>query len=166
ETSGDNNDGLCLGSTPQPSRYYDKDCCFADNPDNFWCAETPITGIVDKCKPSIAPGECDLCPSGYINEDGSRPDSCVNLGSEFVDPDYILSSDYEVKLTIRFTDEIDRKRVDVLINGNTFRVDTTGIEYTKIISSFSRDGTNSVELRPVSDDVNIAELKVELRKVR
>ncbi|HYD03263.1 MAG TPA: hypothetical protein VEC16_03095 [Alphaproteobacteria bacterium] len=166
DTPGDNNDGLCLGTTPQPNRFYDADCCYAEDEDNFWCAETPITGIQDKCKASVAPGECDLCPSGYENEDGSSPDSCANPDMPYVDEDHILSSDYEVKLTVRFTEETTRKKVDLIVNGYTFRIDTTGIEYTKIISNYVRDGTNSIEIRPVNDDIDIAEIKVDLRKIR
>jgi hypothetical protein len=161
---GDNKDDNCLGTCPQPSRYYDRDCCYAQNSDNYWCQETPITGIDDKCKPSISPGECDLCPSGYEDEHGSSPDSC-NSASQFYDEDYVLLSNYELKITVRFTDDRERKRVDIDVNGHRFRIDTTGIEYTKIINDFGRIDTNSVQIIPVNDDVDIAELKVELRKV-
>jgi hypothetical protein len=161
---GDNNDDTCPGTCPQPSRYYDKDCCYAQNPDNYWCQETPITGIDDKCKPSISPGECDLCPSGYRNEDGSEPDSCTYT-SQFYEEDYELSNNYELKISVIFTDDKERKRVDIDVNGHRFRIDTTGIEYTKIINDFSRIDTNSVQIIPVSDDVDIAELRVELRQV-
>ncbi len=164
DTCGDNNDDSCAANCPQPNRYYDKDCCFAQNPDNYWCQETPITGLDDKCKLSVSPGECDLCPSGYINEDGSRPDSCNEPSLTFADEDYILSDNNEIKLTVRFVEDSKRKRVDFNINGYKFRVDTTGIEYTKIISDYARSGTNSIEIIPVEGDVDIAEVKVELRQ--
>jgi len=163
-TCGDNTDSLCTTGCPQPDRYYDKDCCFAENPDNYWCKETPITGINDKCKPDIGPGECDLCPSGYINKDGSAPQSCNEASVTFQDSDYILSKNNELKLTVRFVDDSKRKRVDFDINGHTFRIDTTSLEYTKVIDDYAREGTNSIEIVPVDDDIDIADVKVELKQ--
>jgi len=165
KTCGDNNDDSCNSDCPQPTRYYDKDCCFAQSSDNFWCKETPITGIADKCKPSISPLDCDLCPSGYINKDGARPDSCNQADASASDGTYTLSSNYELDITVRFTDDTTRKRVDFNINGNTFRIDTTNVEYTKVISDYAREGTNSIEILPVDSDVNIAEVQVDLKKI-
>jgi len=165
DTCGDNNDDTCVGTCPQPDKYYDKDCCYAENPDNYWCKETPITGISDKCKPSISPGECDLCPSGYINKDGARPQSCNQANFNSQDEDYIFSNSYELKLIVRFTDSTTRKRLDFNVNGHTFRIDTTGVEYTKIINDYAKTGTNSIEIIPVDNDVNVAELKIDLRRV-
>jgi hypothetical protein len=166
DSCGDNNDDKCNAECPQPSRYYDKDCCFAQSTDNFWCKETPITGISDKCKPSISPGDCDLCPSGYINNDGDRPDSCNQVDLNVQDGTYVLSSNYELKIIVRFIDSTTRKRVDFNINGNTFRIDTTGVEYTKVINDYARIGTNSIEILPVDSDVQIAEVRVELKKIK
>jgi hypothetical protein len=160
---GDNKDDTCASGCSQPNRYYDKDCCFADNTANYWCKETPITGITDKCKASINPSECDLCPSGYINKDGSKPNACKTSDTNVQDEDYILSTAKELELKVTFVDNSKRKRVDVNINGHTFRIDTTGIEYTKIIDDYARRGTNSIEIVPVDDDVNIAELRVSLK---
>jgi len=163
--AGDNNDNKCLTNTTEPARYYDKDCCFASNPDNYWCQEVPVTGISDKCKANIDPSECSLCPSGYKNKDGSSPDSCNVANVNVQDDTYVLSETYETKLILEFVENNVRKRVDINVNGHTFRVDTAGIEYTKIIDDYVRKGTNSIEIIPVDDDVNIAELRVELRKV-
>jgi hypothetical protein len=163
---GDNNDDACSLNCPQPSRYYDKDCCYALDSDNYWCQETPITGISDKCKPSVSAGECDLCPSGYENKDGIKPDSCDYLNTITWDDEYVLLEDYELKLIVRFIDDTERKRVDFNINGHTFRIDTTGLEYTKIIDDYTREGTNSIEIKPVNEDVDIAEMRVELREVK
>ncbi len=160
---GDNNDNVCLSSTTQPSRYYDKDCCFAASPDNFWCKETPITGISDKCRANIDPSQCGLCPSGYVNNNGAAPDSCTNLqNNKFVDNPYAVLDQYEVKLTVRFVDSTTRKRVNLNINGHTFTIDTPDIEYTKNINTYVVKGTNSIEIMPVNDDITIAELKVEI----
>ena len=166
DVCGDNKDNKCGSDCLQPSQYYDKDCCFAQNPDNYWCLETPITGISDKCKPSVSPGECDLCPSGYVNKDGSKPDSCNGANFNAQDSTYTMSSSQELKITVRFLDDKTRKRVDFNINGHTFRIDTTAIEYTKIINDYARVGTNSIEILPVDDDVEIAEISVDLKKVK
>jgi hypothetical protein len=162
---GDNNDGKCLSDCPQPDRYYDKDCCFAQNPDNFWCKETPITGITDKCKPDITPNDCDSCPSGYINSKGATADACNQAEIVASDSTYVMLNNYELKVTVRFTDATTRKRVDINVNGHTFRIDTTAIEYAKVINSYANIDTNSIEIIPVDDDVNIAEIKVELRQI-
>jgi hypothetical protein len=164
--AGDSNDGLCPSNTLQPARYYDKDCCFADNPDNFWCKEVPITGLSDKCKANIDPSECSLCPSGYVNKDGSSPSSCNSASLNIQDQSYLLSDIYELKIIVRFTDDTTRKRVDININGKTFRIDTPDVEYSKVINDYARRGTNSIEIIPVDDDINIAELRVEFRQVK
>ncbi|MGV8171861.1 MAG: hypothetical protein ACP5OA_04165 [Candidatus Woesearchaeota archaeon] len=167
EMCGDNNDDQCDVGCPQPSRYYDKDCCFAQDSDNYWCQETPITGLEDKCKPSVNSGECDLCPSGYVNEDGSRPVSCRTYSDKaYNEREYELSENYELKIIVRFVDDTERKRVDFDINGHTFRIDTTDIDYSKIISDYAEMDTNSIQILPVTDDVDIAEVRVELRKIR
>jgi predicted DNA-binding protein (UPF0251 family) len=163
---GDNTDNLCPANTPQPSKYYDKDCCFAASVDNYWCKEVPVTGIVDKCKPSIAPSECELCSSGYVKKDGSRPLSCNVAGINNNNDEDTLMNSYEVKMFVRFVDGSKRKRVDMNVNGHTFRIDTTSIEYSKVISDFSRRGTNSIEIVPVETDVDIAEIRVEFKQVR
>jgi len=162
---GDNTDGACTSSCPQPNRYYDKDCCFAQSSDNYWCKETPITGIEDKCKPNVSPNECNLCPSGYINNEGSAPQSCNQANLNIQDSEYVMSNSYELKLTVRFVDDTTRKRVDFNVNGHTFRIDTTSIEYTKDINDYAQTGTNSIEIIPVDDDINIADVKVELKQV-
>jgi len=167
KTCGDNNDDKCNTDCPQPSRYYDKDCCFAQSPDNFWCKETPITGISDKCKPSISPLDCDLCPSGYINSDGAHPDSCNQAEANVQDGTTdVLSTDYELDIVVRFVDATTRKRLDININGNTFRIDTTDVEYTKVINDYAKAGTNSIEILPVDSDVNIAQVSIDLKKIK
>ena len=162
---GDNNDGICDSTCQQPNKYYDKNCCFAENTANYWCKETPITGIADKCKPSISPGECDLCPSGYINKAGSEPKSCDTANFNVQSEDYLFSKNYELKITVKFVDGTTRKKVDFNINGHTFRIDTTEVEYTKIINDYAATGTNSIEIIPVDNDVDITEVKIDIRQV-
>jgi hypothetical protein len=161
---GDNNDNKCLSSCQSPSRNYDKDCCFAANNYNFWCKEVPITGLADKCTPSVSSTQCDLCPSGYVNIDGSSPDSCTGDNFKFTDTTTELLSNYQVKFTVRFLDDTSRHRVDFNINGHRVSVDTHDIEYTKIIDAYVIQGTNTIEISPI-EDIDIAEIKVEVQQV-
>jgi hypothetical protein len=160
----DNTDNTCLGTCLQPAKYYDKDCCFASSNDTFWCKEAPITGINDKCKVNIAPTECSLCPSGYVNHNGAGPSAC-DTTPQFNDNDEVLLDSYEVKFTIKFVEDKIRKRVDINLNGHTFTVDTTQLEYSKVINDWVQQGTNSIEILP-REDIDIAEMKVTIRQVR
>jgi hypothetical protein len=162
---GDNEDGKCLAGCAQPSKYYDKDCCFAENAYNFWCEEVPISGLADKCKAQVRASECDLCASGFINKDNKKPDACRTGNFEIPDDDSELLSSYDVTLTVRFADDTSRKRLELNINGYKLAIDTRSIEYAKIIDSYVRDGTNSIEIIPI-EDVDIAEIKIDIKQVR
>jgi len=164
EKCGDNTDDNCPSDCPSPSRYYDMDCCHEYNPDYFWCEEVPLSGISDKCRASISRTYCDLCPSGYEDEDGSEPDSCSASSYTYTDYDYELQSNYDVKLTVRFTNDNERKRVRISVNGREIAIDSTKIEFTRNIDDYVREGTNSVEIIP-QEDVDIAEIKVDLIRV-
>lgn len=161
---GDNDDGICPSDCPTPASMYDSDCCYEDNNDNFFCQEVPLTGISDRCRASVSYTQCDLCPSGFENEDGSEPDSCD--GSEYVyeDLEESLNEDYDARLIVRFVDDEIRKRLDLNINGHRVSIDTTAIEYKRNIDDYVRPGTNSIEIIP-REDIEIAELSVELIRV-
>ena len=160
---GDNNDNNCSGNVNQ-QKYYDKDCCFADNSDNYFCKEVPITGISDRCKTSISPAECDLCYSGYTRKDGSSPASC-GLTTKITDtPDEKLLNNYDVNLKIRFTEKNVQKRADFSINGHIISVSTLNIEENYNINNYVRSGANSIEIIPL-EDINIAEISVDIKQV-
>jgi hypothetical protein len=159
---GDNTDGVCPSGC---SALYDADCCYNANPDNFFCQEVPITGINDRCRAAIDSNQCELCSSGYENKDGSSPDACVGGNIVYKDENFVLLDNYDVKLTVRFINDIDRKKVDINVNGRRISIDTRDIEYTKIIDDYVRQGTNSIEIVPI-EDIDIAELKIELKRVR
>ncbi|GIU69341.1 MAG: hypothetical protein KatS3mg002_0577 [Candidatus Woesearchaeota archaeon] len=162
---GNNNDGVCPSSCPSPSKYYDADCCWEENQDYFFCKEVPITGLMDRCRASVSYSQCELCPSGYRDEDGSRPSSCNEISSTYKEFDESLDSNYDVRLTVRFIDDENRKKIDININGRKIAIDTRDIEFKKNIDEYVVPGSNSIELIP-REDVNIAELKIELIKVR
>jgi hypothetical protein len=161
---GDNKDNTCLSSCPSPSKYYDKDCCYASDPANFWCKEAPITGISDKCRASVDSSQCSLCPSGYVDKGGSRPDSCSSSDFQFTETTKDLLDNYQVRLIVRFIDDTSRKRVDFNINGYRISIDTYAIEYTQNIDAYVRSGTNTIEIVPVQD-IDIAEINAEIRQV-
>jgi len=164
ERCGDNDDGICPNDCPNPASDYDADCCYEENPDYFFCQEVPITGVSDKCRASVSYTQCDLCPSGYRDEDNSKPRSCTSAAYEYVEQEESLDSDYDVKLLVRFVNDEDRKRIDININGHKISIDTREIEYERIIDEYVRSGSNSIEILPV-EDVDIAELRIELIKV-
>ncbi|USN45412.1 MAG: hypothetical protein H6502_05170 [Candidatus Woesearchaeota archaeon] len=75
-------DGVCpVNCEPEE----DKDCCFADNRENFWCdVETDHT--TDRCVGYVDIGDCVLCASGYEDRNGHAPDVCEGLcGDDFDD---------------------------------------------------------------------------------
>lgn len=165
EKCGDNEDGICPSDCPNPASDYDADCCYEENPDYFFCQEVPITGLTDKCRASVSYTQCDLCPSGYEDEDGSEPNSCDGNVYEYEELDESLDSDYDIRLVVKFVNDEDRKRIDVNINGHKVSIDTTDLEFKRNIDDYVRSGSNSIELLP-REDVDIAELRIELIRVR
>lgn len=162
---GDNNDGICPSDCPSNAKYYDADCCWDENPDYYFCQEVPITGIMDRCRASITYSQCELCPSDYKNEDGSKPGSCYEPSQTYTDEEEILDDKYDVVLKINFVNNDLRKRLELNINGHKISIDTTNIEFKRNIDEYVRSGSNSIEIIP-KEDVDIAELTVELIKVR
>ncbi|MGV8151051.1 MAG: hypothetical protein ACP5NV_04950 [Candidatus Woesearchaeota archaeon] len=162
---GDNTDGVCPSDCPSPSKNYDADCCYEDNEDNFFCQEVPISGLADKCRAQVSYTQCDLCPSGFEDESGSEPDSCDGSIYEYEDLDETLITDYDARIVVRFVNDDDRKRVDINVNGHKLSIDTMDIEFKRNIDEYVRSGSNSVEIIP-KEDVDIAEIKIELLKVK
>ena len=162
---GDNNDGVCPSNCPSPAKYYDKDCCYKANPDNFWCRELPISGLPNKCTAYIASSQCQECYSGYEDDGGSTPQSCTGDIFTFKDESKALLDIYEVRLIVRFADDTTRKRVDININGYKISIDTTDIEYTKVINDYVRQGTNTIEIIP-KEDITIADISAEVRQIK
>lgn len=154
ELCGDNEDGECPSGC---SIYKDKDCCFDQSGDQFWCEFMPTNGLNARCTNSVSLGQCDICPVGFEGEDEDPICSPYSTGDEIEE----LKSSYDAILTMKFTDDFDRKKADIYINGHLTRLDTRSLAYQKDISAFVEPGSNSVEIVPFSS-LNIRELTVEV----
>ncbi|MFA5796703.1 MAG: hypothetical protein WC916_01540 [Candidatus Woesearchaeota archaeon] len=167
KTCGDNEDGICATNCSSTDGLkYDKDCCYAQNADNFWCQEVPTSGINDRCKASIRYNDCNLCPSGYKNKGDDAPGACDNYVdyTKNSNNDYEILNNFDTTLIVRFTNNDLRKRVTLNVNGHMINIDTTDIEYRKNIDTYVRKETNSIEIIP-KEDVDITSIKVEIRRV-
>lgn len=155
ELCGDNHDGIC---PPGCSIYEDKDCCFDQSGDQFWCDSMPLNGLTSRCLNSVSLGQCDICPTKYIGE--RRAPICGPDGksSEIEE----LKSDKRVLLSMKFTNDANIKKADIYVNGHLTRLDTGGLAYQRDISNFVEPGSNSIEIIPFSE-LNIRELKVEVK---
>ncbi|MFT4303231.1 MAG: hypothetical protein ACMXYG_01585 [Candidatus Woesearchaeota archaeon] len=151
---GDNNDGKC---PPGCSPELDKDCCFAQEGDWYWCDVMPINGISSRCVNSVSINQCDICPVGYKGKNIDPICRPVGRGleSEKLDPMY------NVILSMKFTNDAERKEADIYINGHLTRLSTRDLSYQRDISNFVEPGSNSIEIVPFSI-MNIRELKVEI----
>jgi hypothetical protein len=151
---GDNKDGECPAGC---SIDYDKDCCFDQTGDQYWCEFMPTNGLNYRCMNSVSLGQCDICPTGYNGEGKSA--ICSPVGSGFESEE--LKPDYSVLMTMKFTDDTQRKKGDIYVNGHLMRLETPGLTYQKDISELVVPGSNSIEIVPFSD-LNIRELKVDV----
>ncbi len=160
---GDDNDDLCPVSCSglyQGGIYYDKDCCYiSSNEAFFWCDDVPIAGLKSVCEEGVSSYECDDCPNGYRDGDGRRP-TCKKKETD-LEKEEELKKKYDTLLKIKFVDE-EIKKLDVIVNGFKVYVDTNRLVFTQNIDDYVRTGTNSIELIPKSDNINIAELNVEI----
>ena len=156
---GDDTDDYCA---PGCSKLFDKDCCWdtnnGGNPENFWCEDVPLTGMDNVCTPIVTLSDCDSCPNRYFNEDHQTPNCPGSI--DIPDGEEKLKSDVDVVLTADFVDK-SYKKVDFVVNGRDFPVDTYHLHYATIIDDYVRSGTNSIQIKPRSD-VNIAQIKVKI----
>jgi len=151
---GDNYDNECpAGCSPD----YDKDCCYDQTGDQFWCETMPTNGLNYRCTNSVSLGQCDICPTGYKGEGESPICRPVGQGLESEE----LNSDFSIILTMEFTNDFERKEADIYVNGHLTRLETNGILYQRDISNFVEPGSNSIEIVPFSI-LNIKELKVDV----
>lgn len=153
---GDDTDGNCPHGC---SKYFDKDCCYEDDSNNYWCEDIPFTGVDSVCTRYVSPSECDACPDGFEDEDGDRP-NCAYEPSNNDFEELELRDELQLIIEIRFVDR-EYKKVDFNINGNTIPVDTYNLLVTRDISPYVNEGTNSIQIIP-RKDVEIAEIKVKI----
>ena len=155
---GDDTDDEC----PSPcSVFFDQDCCYEEDEDNFWCDDVPRAGLGSVCEAAISSSECNDCPKGYRDEGRSRPDTCSRDDEEDEEIEEFLDVDYNVELRVRFGETNDRKRFVVSVNGFDISFDTRNLEATRNIDSFVRSGSNTLEIIPETD-FTITEIEVEL----
>jgi len=151
---GDDTDNEC---PEHCSRFYDQDCCFEDDPENFWCDEIPLYGLAT-CKEAITNQECDACPSGWRSDESGF----VCSAPYDDDTDAQLKSNYDVYLTLKFTDSKEQKAGKVFVNGYQFQFTTYDDEYRRIINTYVDDDTNSVKIEPDQTVLDIRQLLIEV----
>ncbi|MFP4118638.1 MAG: hypothetical protein ACLFTH_01130 [Candidatus Woesearchaeota archaeon] len=157
KTCGDDTDGIC---PPGCDADQDKDCCFEDDPENFWCDDVPFTGRDDVCTPYVTVSECNACPDGYENEDGERPNCPPRDESIEYEDEPQLKAGADVLLRVDFVDR-SYKDVTFVINGMELPVATHSRSITRSIDQFVRYGTNSIVIKP-QRDVTIAQMDVRI----
>jgi hypothetical protein len=140
---GDDHDNYCPDGC---SIYYDKDCCFEDDEDNFWCDEVPSYGLGSVCETSLSDDECEQCATGY-QTDGSSDVDCDASSSDFVEV-YEFFPGYEMYIVFSFVDDEERKNANVYVNGHKFYLDTYEEEYIRQITDYIEPGTNSIQIEP------------------
>jgi len=150
---GDDTDNDCLSGC---SRFYDKDCCFDDDEDNFWCDDIPKYGLAT-CKDAITLDECNACPDGW---DSDESDFRCTASDD--DTDAVLKTRYDVDLTLRFADDIEKKAGRIFINGYQFHFQTYDDEYSRNINRYVEDRTNSIKIEPDQTVLDIRQLVVEI----
>ncbi len=145
EQCGDDHDGECPDGC---STYYDKDCCFAEDEDNFWCDQVPQYGIDNVCETSLSEDECDDCPSDYTSDTNSFTESCPTEGADTLAEVYEFFPGYAVWIVFTFVDDTERKTGDVYVNGHRFYLDTYGSTYEREITEYVEPGSNAIKIEP------------------
>jgi hypothetical protein len=155
---GDDDDDYCPSGC---SIYYDKDCCFEQDPNNYWCDDLPKTGVSSICEADISSGECDDCPTGYYSDERGSP-SCGVVYDED-DEENVLRKQYDINLTLRFVNEREDHKADIIVNGRTIHMDTNKMFFSKFIDDYVESGVNSLEIIPRTT-LDIVRLTVAIEK--
>jgi hypothetical protein len=150
---GDDTDRDCPSGC---SRYYDKDCCFEDDDENFWCDDIPKFGLAT-CKDAITNDECDACYADWESDESNfRCEESTSV------TDAILKTKYDVQLTLKFTDDYEKKAGKIFINGYQFHFFTYKDEYSRNINNYIEDSTNSIKIEPDQTVLDIRSLTVKV----
>jgi len=153
---GDDTDDYC---PPGCNTHYDKDCCFEQSDEQFWCDDLPLTGIDFTCVDSISLDECDLCPSPNSYEGEETSPKCPE--KEIKEGEEKLKEDYDIILILEFADG-ERKEAELYINGHKISFDTYKVEFSRNIDNYVEPWTNSIKIVPKTS-FDIRELRVELK---
>ncbi|MFH1054184.1 MAG: hypothetical protein V1740_07230 [Candidatus Woesearchaeota archaeon] len=148
-------EGLCGDDTDDNcpvgcNKLYDKDCCFEENENNYWCDDIPNTGISSVCESALSSGECDDCSFGYRTESGSSVDCDTGLQPVVVEEYEVLKDDYSVTLYIEFVDDGLLKKADINVNGHLANINQNRPYYERDISAWVRADNNYIELYPLT----------------
>jgi hypothetical protein len=154
---GDDTDGICPSGC---SIHYDKDCCFAQSSQHFWCSDVPLTGIANRCLEAVTPSDCESCTVGYRNVQNQLP-VCPTPELPSAGEVLGLKSGVNILLQSFFVND-NYKRLDFNINGNTLPIDTYSLQEFRNINIYVREGINSIQIKPRSD-VTISQLRVAIQ---
>lgn len=157
---GDDHDNECLDGC---SKYYDQDCCFDEDEDNFWCDEVPTYGIENVCETSLSTDECDDCPTDYTSETSSYSETCPTQVTSATTSLSEFVPGYSVWLEFTFVDDTDRKTANIYVNGHKFYLDTYGTTYEREITEYVEPDSNSIKIEPTRT-LEIRKLEVVVAK--
>ena len=153
---GDDTDNECTAGC---SRFYDEDCCFDSDPENFWCDDIPSYGLAT-CKGALTVDECDACPSDWESEESGF--SCPSQVED--DEIAVLKGRYDLNLILKFLDDREKKAGKVFVNGYQFHFFTYGDEYKRNINNYVEDGTNAIKVEPDQTVLDIRKMIVEVEE--
>jgi hypothetical protein len=156
---GDDKDGVCPSGC---SKYYDEDCCYEQDEDNFWCDNVPKFGLENVCESSLTREECSDCESGYKSDGNS--DACEGIAAmdSFIDVAE-LKPGLKVFLVMEFIDDEERKSAFIYVNGHKFYIDTYNDYFERDISEYIEEDSNALKLEPDRSTLDIRELSVDVR---
>jgi hypothetical protein len=156
---GDNFDGECPVGCDMN---YDKDCCFLDSEENYWCKDVPKYGISHRCRRSLHVDDCFICESGWETKKGTF--TCPsNVYNDFEDI-YTIKRDYNVKLKMSFFNDNNRKAARIFVNGFMMFMDHTGSNYESNLNNYLEPGSNSIKIEPQVANLEIIKMEVVVEK--
>lgn len=150
---GDDKDGECPAGC---LTYYDRDCCFELDGDQYWCNDLPVTGVAYACVNEVTRNNCRNCASGYDGE-GLDPSCDYSVDDEKDDK---LDDEYSLVLVFEFTEKGSEKEAVIWVNNHETGFDTRESKWIKNIDAYVRPYTNSIKIMPKSE-LEIAEIRVE-----
>ena len=153
---GDDTDNDCPTGC---SKFYDKDCCFEEDEDNFWCDHVPKNDLDNTCEVSLSESEYDDCTTCYYNDRGDK--ICPE---EVRDEDYRLKTRYEALLKLKFIDDTSDKRGIIVLNNRKIGFDQTDIKFEKNVDNYLERGNNALRIEPEEEVLEIAQLEITLEE--
>jgi hypothetical protein len=158
---GDDTDNDCPTGC---SKLYDKDCCFEESQNNYWCNDVPTYGLSNVCKSGIHVEDCATCASGYVTEDGTF--TCPTASTLNKDEKAMLKTNYNVWLKMKFLNDGSRKALKVFVNGYQFYIDTTKDTFDRKINTYVEDGSNAIKIEPDRTTLEIIKMDVEIEELK